>query len=1175
MSRNLGGAGISLLCISALFLASSLVGVPVGDSGVVDGTGLDSSITIQSNDSATSNGVNSGQGQRGTGNGSGDKLGNASGRNATGEGQGRGQQSGENADTDRINDTSGKSETGGEGTNATGKEESSKRSDGGSDSDRRSQRSLIDDTETEASTPGNPVGNRTTLGGPITPGKPQVTFTVDANAGAYWRVKAYDRYTGSAWRREVAARPNGGSTPSETLSLGQSITAERPLAWKALPAAWRVEQMDDGTSYGTVMDQGYLRADQGLESGETYTVTSRVPLPDPNRLDQVGSNDPDELKAHYTRLPDSVPDRVGHLSADITADAETRYERAAAIERWLERNKRYSLAAPRPESNFVDTFLFELERGYCQYYAASMVVMLRTQDVPARYVTGYSAGQRDGDGQYIVRSMNAHAWVEVYFPGEGWVQFDPTPSTNRTQSERSTLESARAEGIANVDIPGSQGQSYTPAPRGSPSERAETQGLESETDSQRETSDDRGDESGDETDRDSGSQQADDTQSDDSTRQDDTDDSTEQTDSDQENADGEETDQGEQSEETPPPPYNLSVSGSPIPGTNVTIEVTQGGDPASGVPVFFTDESIGRTNETGRMTARIPYRSELVISVPSAADSDQTAETDTHSRLDGGIVSPRPRSRHRFLFASINPAPGGFPALAQRETPESDDTVRLDIETTITVRPLQSAVPGKQMRLQADIRNQSVAKAPVWVNGEPAGVTRANGTVDVAVPYAESLNVTVTRGDANGSRRLQTPPLKLDVGASRTPEESVRVVATVANTTVPNASVALGRTRVGQTNVSGAASVRLPYRPTATITVARGELAASRNLDLPDELNVTTEGLVFPGQSVVVSTSVDGTTVPRANVSAGGRLLGTTDASGRLNVTLPLQNTYQITVIRGELRGTTTVSGILVIPAAGALLVVALVGLAATNRYVGVGPSPGRLLGRVRRAVSDGWQTVISGVIGVAALVAGGLERLIAFARALTTETMATVRATPGRVARLCGRLARAVTDRARGAWRWMHLRGRRWVTALGATSPRDIVSWLLAVLRGRMRRSDGATTQPGDSTGAGSHSTVRGPTALRGDNGGAGETDPRIDVRQAWDEVTAAVHVSNPATATAVQYRERAVADGRPVEAVRTLTDLYRKVEYSHRQQTVTDQRRAWEALQAFKTERRGDADG
>jgi hypothetical protein len=99
------------------------------------------------------------------------------------------------------------------------------------------------------------------------------------------------------------------------------------------------------------------------------------------------------------------------------------------------------------------------------YFATAMVVMLRTLDIPARFVTGYTTGQEIDSGEWVVRGYNSHAWVEVFFPDVGWVSFDPTPASPRRENREQLLEDARQGGSGDIDVPGSR---PTPTPTATP-----------------------------------------------------------------------------------------------------------------------------------------------------------------------------------------------------------------------------------------------------------------------------------------------------------------------------------------------------------------------------------------------------------------------------------------------------------------------------------------------------------------------------------------------------------------------------------------------------------------------------------------------------------------------------------------------------------------------------------
>ena len=133
--------------------------------------------------------------------------------------------------------------------------------------------------------------------------------------------------------------------------------------------------------------------------------------------------------APYLQLEEGLPGRVGDLARAVTAGRTTWYDAVVAVQAWLRANTRYDLDVPRDPDGVdaVDHFLFETRRGYCEQIASSMAVMLRTLGIPARLVTGYGPGERNPlTGYFEVKQSDAHAWVEVFYPGIGWVPYDPT-----------------------------------------------------------------------------------------------------------------------------------------------------------------------------------------------------------------------------------------------------------------------------------------------------------------------------------------------------------------------------------------------------------------------------------------------------------------------------------------------------------------------------------------------------------------------------------------------------------------------------------------------------------------------------------------------------------------------------------------------------------------------------
>jgi hypothetical protein len=171
-------------------------------------------------------------------------------------------------------------------------------------------------------------------------------------------------------------------------------------------------------------------AGSSIDRGQTYEITSSISRAEPDDLRRAGSDYPIWAVGKYTQLPDEVPQRVRELAARITAGAETPYDKAKAVEEYLKATYTYNLSIDPPPFNAdgVDFFLFEQREGYSEYFGSAMTVLLRTQGIPARLATGYTVGDKVASRDvYVVNDSHSHAWSEVYFPGYGWVPFEPTP----------------------------------------------------------------------------------------------------------------------------------------------------------------------------------------------------------------------------------------------------------------------------------------------------------------------------------------------------------------------------------------------------------------------------------------------------------------------------------------------------------------------------------------------------------------------------------------------------------------------------------------------------------------------------------------------------------------------------------------------------------------------------
>jgi transglutaminase-like putative cysteine protease len=271
----------------------------------------------------------------------------------------------------------------------------------------------------------------------------------DINLPLYWRSLTYDDYFGFGWRSSdiiIRSYEDGESVIStespyyrviqqdyrmakgETLFLyaaGEILSAndDFKIAYRPTPKYTEVLNAH-GDFFGASIDQS------------SYRVQSLIPIVNENDLRSAQGENPEWVQERYLVLPDSIPSRVFRLAEELTQNDPTTYDKTRSLEQYL-RSFEYTLGVELPplRRDMVDYFLFDLQKGYCDYYATTMVVMARSLGIPARIAIGYYRGTYDDvNRRYIITEADAHSWVEVYFPAIGWVPFEPT--AGRAEIER-------------------------------------------------------------------------------------------------------------------------------------------------------------------------------------------------------------------------------------------------------------------------------------------------------------------------------------------------------------------------------------------------------------------------------------------------------------------------------------------------------------------------------------------------------------------------------------------------------------------------------------------------------------------------------------------------------------------------------------------------------------------
>jgi transglutaminase-like putative cysteine protease len=310
------------------------------------------------------------------------------------------------------------------------------------------------------------------LGGPFVQDD-SLVFVAITNERTYWRGDSKDIYTGVGWQKgereyESILEPREyrwGDTLFRGMETKQVIASLNFQGGEQFPTVFYPGQLKRLISYtpdnATIV---YDKQNQQLEVRDgkitlippqsshvqqqlvgpnnvlmklrNYRLEAEVPIVSEKALVNAGTSYPEEIKARYLQLPPHLPQRIKELAQSVTKDARTPYEKVRAIENYLRSSGKYKyettdVPVPLKGQDFVDQFLFESFRGYCDHFSSSMAVMLRSIGIPTRWVKGFAPGTRvadteNGNEVIEVRSKDAHSWVEVYFPEYGWIPFEAT-----------------------------------------------------------------------------------------------------------------------------------------------------------------------------------------------------------------------------------------------------------------------------------------------------------------------------------------------------------------------------------------------------------------------------------------------------------------------------------------------------------------------------------------------------------------------------------------------------------------------------------------------------------------------------------------------------------------------------------------------------------------------------
>jgi transglutaminase-like putative cysteine protease len=279
---------------------------------------------------------------------------------------------------------------------------------------------------------------------------PEVVMRVRSQSEGFWRVLAFDQYTGQGWEisrnetedvetlrrsfwsyRFLIPPSLGGE--GRTREVIQTYTVVSPLP-NLIPALYSPREVYFPTEEIAVDREGGLRSPVSLADGLTYTVISEVPYRDRTALAAAPQEYPNFIRNYYLEVPDASVERIRQETERILAAAPNPptapSEIALYLAQYLKQN--YAVLPDLPfleeGEDLVESFLFESQGGYPDHFSTVLTMLLRSVGIPARLVVGFGPGQFNPfTGYYIVRNVDAYAMAEVYIPNHGWFGFDPIP----------------------------------------------------------------------------------------------------------------------------------------------------------------------------------------------------------------------------------------------------------------------------------------------------------------------------------------------------------------------------------------------------------------------------------------------------------------------------------------------------------------------------------------------------------------------------------------------------------------------------------------------------------------------------------------------------------------------------------------------------------------------------
>lgn len=257
----------------------------------------------------------------------------------------------------------------------------------------------------------------------------------------------YDYYTGKGWltsstiSSEIQPNQQINSIPTTGFRLIMQTIEKKDTAPDSVVMAGSIISVNVPTEVNYRSEKDLFSA---VTDSRIYSGYSLIILNSEEELRGYQEPVPVWILDRYLQIPNTFPNRTRQFAQAITSDKETSYDKALAIQSYL-RSFPYSLDLPQipDNSDVIDYFLFDLQKGYCDYFASAMVMLARANGIPARLVVGFTSGIYDFDAKYyIITEENAHAWPELYFSSSGWIPFEPTSNLPIVKMAHNKIDSA-------------------------------------------------------------------------------------------------------------------------------------------------------------------------------------------------------------------------------------------------------------------------------------------------------------------------------------------------------------------------------------------------------------------------------------------------------------------------------------------------------------------------------------------------------------------------------------------------------------------------------------------------------------------------------------------------------------------------------------------------------------